>query len=254
MRYLGRGGIPHPFSGVGAGPRFLDFLPDVPGLPSNRFVVASGQSGAGLQILQPFQESVDANPNTFIVPALGRGETITSMNVSNERLGLGTSAGNVVQYQLAGLEGSQKRVLELPSFTPPPPAMSIDPMLLSTPDPTKRRGANNAIKSIFSAYLLVREPTVSSLRNPATFGRLISAPLVGGGKLNVSPFLLQLATDSVDFLQTIPTAKLEVDLMEDFRERKSDRSRRKSDRSRREPKPNANKLLRTPKLYRMERA
>ena len=244
MRYLGRGGIPHPFAGVGAGPRFVSFLPDVPGLPSNRFVVASGQNAGGLEILQPFQESVDANSHNFIVPVLARGETITAMDVHEDRLGLGTSRGNVIQYQLAGLEGTRKKVLELPSFTPPPPAMSIDPTVLLAPDPAVRNGHTEAFKSIFSAYILTKEPTVSSLRNTHSFGPLMSRPLVGGSSVRVSTRLIQNATHSVDFLQTIPTADLEVDLMEDL-------SYRKSNRPGSFPKPNPNKFLQTSKLYRL---
>ena len=244
MRYLGRGGIPHPFAGVGAGPRFVSFLPDVPGLPSNRFVVASGQSAGGLQILQPFQESVDASSHNFIVPVLSRGETITAMNVHEDRLGLGTSRGNVIQYQLVGLEGTRKKVLELPSFTPPPPAMSIDPTVLLSPDPNVRNGPTDAFKSIFSAYILTKEATVSALRNAHSFGPLMSRPVVGGGNLRVSARLLQNATHSVDFLQTIPTADLDVDLMEDL-------SYKKTNRPGSLPKPNPNKFLQTSKLFRL---
>eukprot|EP00977_Amphora_coffeiformis_P001902 scaffold362_cov176-Amphora_coffeaeformis.AAC.28 len=244
IRFLGRGGIPHPFAGVGAGPRLVSFLPEIDGFASNRFVVASGQGGGGLQILEPFQESIDVTSHNFIVPVLARGETITAMNVAEDRLGLGTSRGNVIQYQLAGLEGSQKKILELPSFTPPPPALSIDPAILSAGDPSIRNGMTDAMKSVFSAYILTKEATVSSVRNSASFGPLMSKPLIGGGKVQVSSSLLQNATHSVDFIQTIPTSNLEIDLLDDF-------SRSQYRRPGWEPQPNPNKLLQTTKLYRM---
>lgn len=244
MRFLGRGGIPHPFAGVGAGPRFVSFLPETDGFAPNRFVVASGQGGGGLQILEPFQESVDVTSHSFIVPALARSETITAMNVFEDRLGLGTSRGNVIQYQLAGLKGSRKKVLQLPSFNPPPPAMSINPTILSAGDPGLRTGMTDAIKSVFSAYVLTKEATVSSVRDSSSFGALMSKPLIGGGKLHVSSCLLQNATQSIDFLQTIPTSNLEIDLLEDF-------SRNPYRPPGREPQPNPNKLLQTTKLYRI---
>jgi PAB-dependent poly(A)-specific ribonuclease subunit 2 len=245
MRYLGRGGIPHSFAGVGAGPRFVDFLPAMDGQASNRFIVASGQAGGGLHIIEPFQESVDARSSNFLVPALERGESITAMSLSEDRLGLGTSRGNVMQYRLAGFgpATSKKKILELPSFTPPLPALSLDPALLSSPDPASRNGMTDAIKSIFSAYILTKEANVSALGN-RSFGPLMSNPLVGGSKLQVSSRLLQSATHSVDFVQTIPTSNLEVDLFADHRSQKKDRSG-----SRLQPKQNPNKLLQCSKLY-----
>lgn len=247
MRYLGRGGIPHNFAGVGAGPRFVDFLPAMDGQASNRFIVASGQVGGGLQIIEPFQESVDARSSNFLVPALERGESITAMSLSEDRLGLGTSRGNVLQYRLAGFgqATSKKKILELPSFTPSPPALSLDPALLSSPDPALRNGLTDATKSIFSAYILTKEANVSALGNRFTsFGPLMSNPLIGGSRLQVSSRLLQSATHSVDFLQTIPTSNLEVDLFDDHRSNNVDRSG-----SRSQPKQNPNKLLHSSKLY-----
>jgi PAB-dependent poly(A)-specific ribonuclease subunit 2 len=245
MRYLGRGGIPHPFAGVGSGPRYVEFLPDMPGLATNRFVVASGQPGGGLQILEPFQEAVDASALNFIIPSLSRGESITCIGLLEDQLGLGTSNGNIVQYQLAGFERSEKNVLELPPLTPPAPAMSMDPTLLSSPDPSRRRNeTSDAFRSIFSAYIMTKETLVSSLKSPATFGPLISQPIIDGGTVHVSDNLMQNASHSVDFVTTIPTADLQLDLMCDFSGSKNSRTGKGST-----PKQNANKLLHTKKLY-----
>lgn len=244
MRYLGRGGIPHPFDGVGAGPRFVRFMPNLPGTVPNRLVVASGQNGGGLQIIEPFQESVAASSMNFIVPGLPRGEKITALDVSENRLGLGTSRGNILQYQLAGLDGSAKKILELPAFTPPPPAISIDPSILATQDPTRRNGASDSFKSIFSAFIFTKDATVSSLRKPSSFGPLLSKPIVGGGKVQVSESFLRNATQSIDFLKTVPAAELNLNLLQDA-------SQGNNRRPGATPKQNPNKLLHTSKLYKI---
>ena len=199
IRYLGRGGIPHPFAGLRGGPRHLAFMPDVDGQPSNRLVVASGQSGGGLQIVVPFEEA-SGGAGSFILPQMDLpGESISTMCISEENLALGTSKGNVLKYRLAGFDkkaagsarmkdrlfvppsgssspkfgggsyekgggkAKEKRPLEMPPFEPPIPSLSLEPRYLQTDDPNSRLGMNDRTKSIFSAYMLCRSPNVSAV-------------------------------------------------------------------------------------------
>lgn len=291
IRYLGRGGIPHPFAGLRGGPRHLSFMPDVDGQPSNRLLVASGQSGGGLQVVVPFEEASNS-ANSFILPQMDQGEYISAMTVSEDNLALGTSQGKVLQYRLAGFDkkgssglkagefvpstgdsGQQipageggrggfnnnkgsgqvkgKRQLEMPQFEPAVPPLSLDPTLLQTDDPNIRIGTSDPIKSIFTAYKLCRTPTVSlsavgdpSNASGSSFGPLATQPMLAPGRLHVSLNLTSKATPAVDFLQTIPTSSLELDLFEDHRlEHVKARIKKKRD-----PLANPNKLLYTSKL------
>ena len=103
VRYLGRGGIAHPFVGLKGGPRFVRFMPPVPGQPSDRLLVASGQAGGGMQLIVPF-ERPDHQPESFLVPHLQSNEAITSVCLSGKHLALGTSMSSVHQYKLAGID------------------------------------------------------------------------------------------------------------------------------------------------------
>jgi PAB-dependent poly(A)-specific ribonuclease subunit 2 len=292
IRYLGRGGIPHPFAGLRGGPRHLSFMPDVDGQPSNRLLVASGQAGGGLQVVVPFEEEINS-ANSFILPQMDQGEYISAMRVSEENLALGTSQGNVLQYRLAGFEkkassglksggelfvppgggsgqsspaagvgrggrfnrGSdqvkEKRQLVMPPFQPPVPPLSVDPTLLQTDDPNSRGGIgmNEQIKSIFTAYTLCRTPTVSAVGDPSneagsSFGSLATNPMVSPARMHVSSNLMSKATPAVALLQSLPTSKLELDLLEDHRpQHVKARINKKKD-----PLENPNKLLYTSKL------
>lgn len=108
IRYMGRGGISHSFSGLRGGPRFVAFIPNTveETTVSNRLLVASGQTGGGMQIITPFQEESTFSKSSYIVPQLKRGEAISSLCISEDCLALGTSQGNVLQYKLAGYESN----------------------------------------------------------------------------------------------------------------------------------------------------
>lgn len=108
IRYMGRGGISHSFSGLRGGPRFVAFIPNTveETTVSNRLLVASGQTGGGMQIIAPFQEESTFSKSSYIVPQLKRGEAISSLCISEDCLALGTSQGNVLQYKLAGYESN----------------------------------------------------------------------------------------------------------------------------------------------------
>ncbi len=113
IRYLGRGGIAHPFSGLNGGPRFVSFLPHYNDSNSgdggdHKILVASGQNDGGLQIITPFQTGLMNNNeeltdlSNFIKPPLSptEGECITAMQVMNTDLVMGTSLGNILQYKM----------------------------------------------------------------------------------------------------------------------------------------------------------
>jgi hypothetical protein len=82
---------------------------------------------------------------------------------------------------------------------------------------------NQRIKSIFSSYILCREPTVSVIGDASnvaktSFGHLAASPMVAPSRLRVSNNLLDKATQNAgDYLQTIPVSELDVDLLDDVR-------------------------------------
>jgi hypothetical protein len=193
IRYLGRGGISHPFAGVKGAPRFARFLPDIEGCASNRLLLASGKPGGGVQILTPF-EPQDTKATDFLLPQLQQGEAMTAVSSpvdDGDELAVGTSQGRVIRYRLAGYEDSgiktkikgttsssswakevgtssvavssgssqpqskaQKQVLDIPPFGPPPPDLSLDPTLLEG-DQNMRNGTTEEMRSIFGTYTLL---------------------------------------------------------------------------------------------------
>lgn len=194
IRYLGRGGIPHPFAGVKGAPRFARFIPDIDGCASNRFLLASGKPGGGMQILTPFKEQ-DGKTTGFLLPQLQQGESMTAFSSpvdDGDELAIGTSLGRVLRYRLSGFDDCQrkakaiegasssswsrqsnassivstsksfqseskaprKEALEIPPFGPPAPALSLDPTLLQG-DPNLRNGTTEEMRSIFGTYTLV---------------------------------------------------------------------------------------------------
>ena len=291
IRYLGRGGFPHPFAGVRGGPRFVSFLPDVVDASEsqrNRLLVTSGQSGGGMQIMVPFQEANAAKD--FLTPHTERNERVTCQCMVDDEglLALGTSQGRILQYQMAGTAADTKaspqrradasvltpgvrnfpslksstsasspppppkRSLVLPSFEAPTPLISMEASLLQTQDPNLRSGANDTVRSIFGTYTLTVDPTVSAVGDPrdeskTSFGPLASKPLVASSRLTISPDLLIKVSQTVDFLQTIPTSDLELDLLEDHRPKKRQSQLRKQP----QPKQNPNKLLYSDKLFKV---
>jgi len=109
IRYLGRGGILHPFSGLNGGPRFISFLPqgqDDKG--DSRILVGSGQADGGLQIITPFEELTNSvsEMTNYINPPLNPGEAITALHVVGKDMAMGTSFGNVLHYKMANNDNS----------------------------------------------------------------------------------------------------------------------------------------------------
>ncbi len=111
IRFLGRGGIVHPFSGLKGGPRHISFIPALSSSSDgnsgdHRILVASGQAGGGLQIITPFDSLTSdiGNANEFINPPMDSGEAMTAMSVMGRDMAVGTNYGNVHQYRMAGYE------------------------------------------------------------------------------------------------------------------------------------------------------
>jgi hypothetical protein len=284
IRYLGRGGISHPFAGVRGSPHHVAFVPDIENLASNRLVVGSGQSGGGLQIIVPF-EAQNEKSTSFFLPQLEQSESISAMTQSEDDLALGTSAGRVLRYKLTGysktkhkspssnsgafvpsgsnspsrsssFKGSrpakkEKRPLETPPFVPPLPAVSMDPkLLLPGADPGMRNGADEKIKSLFAAYILQADPKLSTIGNSveeamSSFGSLAGNTIVPNGRRTVAAnFINEAAPAEGDCILTIPTSKLELNLLSDH----NPVSKRYRGKKVKETRPNPNKLLYNSKL------
>jgi hypothetical protein len=160
IRFLGRGGISHPFAGVKGAPRYVRFIPDVDGCTSNRLLVASGKQGGGIQILTPF-EPQNGKSTSFLLPPLQQGESLSAFSHPEENgdeLALGTSLGRVLRYCLSGSKAKQKirtKVqLEIPPYLPALPDLSLDPTLLQG-DPDMRNGTTEEVRSIFGTYTML---------------------------------------------------------------------------------------------------
>lgn len=270
MRYLGRGGTPHMFVGVRGCPRHVSFVPDIDNMPSNRMVVASGQAGGGLQMLIPFQEP-DDKPTSFFAPQLAQGESISAMESSEAHLALGTSAGRVLMYKLAGFKAKTKLRATSEAFVPassrpkgkktldmsklyeqPVTALPVDPTVLCrNSDPGRRNGNDEKTKSLFSTYALQSVPKVSTTglsleSSVASFGSIAGKPILHPARRTVSlSFLQEAASGEGDFLLTVPTSKLDFDIMANHA---SQPKRRHPKNVLKPPKPNPNKLLHCPKL------
>jgi len=103
------------------------------------------------------------------------------------------------------------------------------------------------VRSVFTAYILSAEPTVTHIGDPSSgsgssFGPLATNPAVAPGKLQVSSDLMNKASQTVDFVQTIRTADLEFDVFEDHRPTHTQNKKK------RDPLPNPNKFLCSQKL------
>jgi hypothetical protein len=247
-----------------------------------------------MQIIVPFEPSQNDNPANFMLPQLERGESISSMVVSEDDLALGTSQCRILQYKMAalppkpdqgvgmgmasagygkefvpssptrspnamkttiGVTPRPKQPIEIPSYVPPPPPLSLDPSLLQSENPNVRHGLNDRIKSIFTAYTLAGEPTLTPLTatpNTSSFGPLTTKPLLVPSRRTISPQLTIRAITSSkgDFLMTIPTDTLDLDLLENHSTKKPNKPYRNHKKAKDTPEPilNPNKTIYTKKI------
>ena len=224
IRYLGRGGIAHPFSGMKGGPRFVSFIPSLDEGVENRILVASGQVGGGLQVITPFEAltEVPITNDYFQPPMDSMNESITALSVSGGDVIIGTSYGAVHSYHFSSypeVDQSYSRTnsiiprpgdakLEFPSYEPQPPSLEIDSSVLEG-----NFCHDSTSYSVFNSYVLQKEPIVTPLAtngtiNPYLFGPLSETKLMPAPKRLLSKNVLDIVAKSSDFLTTIPTDTL----------------------------------------------
>ena len=238
-----------------------------------------------MQIIVPFEPSHNDDPANFMLPSLDRGESICSMVVSEDKLALGTSQCRVLQYKMEGYsskaqEGAYgaggsfkefvplsptrspssanstsaspprpkpKRQLKLPDYAPPLAPLSLDPTLLQSDNPNVRNGMNDRMKSIFTAYTLVGEPTLTPLTpsNAASFGPLTENTLLTPSRRKISSQLSAKAADASegDYLMTIPTSSLDLDILQNHNSHKARLYQKPPRQAGEEPLPNPNKTI-----------
>lgn len=212
-----------------------------------------------------------------MLPQLDRGESISTVVISEDDLALGTSQSRVLQYKMAGYKRGKtqslglnvtanefvpssssssrvptvqhgKQPLEIPSSVQSLPALSLDPSLLQTDNPNVRNGINDRMKSIFATYTLLKDPTVSVLSpSPnSSFGPLSEDVLITSNRRNVSSKLTaQADADDGDYLMTIPTKALNIKLMDNHADKEYIRRR---EWPRDETLPNPNKTIYAQKI------
>eukprot|EP00571_Detonula_confervacea_P008660 CAMPEP_0172317850 /NCGR_PEP_ID=MMETSP1058-20130122/33035_1 /TAXON_ID=83371 /ORGANISM="Detonula confervacea, Strain CCMP 353" /LENGTH=1651 /DNA_ID=CAMNT_0013032517 /DNA_START=344 /DNA_END=5299 /DNA_ORIENTATION=+ len=174
IRYLGRGGIPHMFSSNRGGPRFVNFLPDANDGSGGKLLVGSGQTFGSFEVINPFHNASDGagHDSTFFQPELNAGESMTTVDVHDGELYVGTSYGRVLQYGLTNYDKtthaasrsptSSKEPLDMPPFAPSPPELSIDPtILLSSHSPASSEQMSHGW-NVFDAYAMASNPLLSS--------------------------------------------------------------------------------------------
>jgi len=255
IRYLGRGGMSHPFSGVKGAPRHICFIPDMEGCASNRFLVASGKNGGGMQAITPF-ETQNEKTISFNLPPLQQGESITSMSqpeADTGELALGTSMGRVLGYNLSGYNRTKtlrkKEDLAMPPFYPEPPEASMEPSLLQG-NPSLRNGTTDQMRSLFGTYILQSYPSITSIGDSfedamKTFGSLAGMPISTDQRRKVNPSLLKDAmTGEKDYMLTVPISKLDVDLLANQTSISKNYKGKKTSKA----TPNPNKMLYSDKL------
>jgi hypothetical protein len=107
----------------------------------------------------------------------------------------------------------------MPSFLPAIPALSLDPILLQGNDPNLRNGPTDKIRALFTTYILQANPTVTFIGNTpeeamSTFGPIGERPIVATSRRTVaSSFINEATASDGDYGVTVPTSKLEVDLL-----------------------------------------
>lgn len=174
------------FSANRGGPRFVNFLPD------GNLLVGSGIPFGSFEVITPFGDSAGSS---FFQPELNAGESMTTVNVNEDELHIGTSYGRVLQYGLTNYDKTQTeqrprgasgsgstggvgarsstesgktfggngtgKPLDMPPFAPLPPELSIDPAILCS---SSRLSSDQPIKgwNVFDGYSMAANPLVSS--------------------------------------------------------------------------------------------
>jgi WD40 repeat protein len=222
IRYLGKGGIMHPFMGLKGGPRHVSFLPGEGNDDDQRILVCSGQPGGGIQIIRPFEAVNTGNHkpefNDFLNLPLETTEAITAVSCVGTNLALGTNHGNVLQFCMDSHDqtktGLSQESLDVPSLLEAPP-LSIDPQLL------QGSITHNALSiSVFNPYVMCAEPMVSPTEaNGYAFGPLSSNTLIPTGRRKLSKSLEQMLSSRTpdEYAANIQTSQLGLDIFKSNR-------------------------------------
>ncbi|KAI2496820.1 exonuclease [Fragilaria crotonensis] len=210
--------------------------------PSNRFLVASGQPNGGLQILTPFEDTTE-NQSNFIFPLVDQGVSITCMTLSEQHVALGTSQGNVLQFELAGYikhrtqgpinltvdaaafpsarEANFTSPSNTPSDIPPeekiplvmPSSIAASPSVLICP--TVLQSTHLGGMTGFSSFIMCGNPVVSKVgsRAESSFGPMAIKPMIPSPKRTVAETILSAGSrKDGDRGQIIATAAVDVSL------------------------------------------
>ena len=133
-------------------------------LPDGNVLVGSGQTYGCFEIITPFDKASTAT-NMFFQPELNAGESMSTVELHEGELYIGTSYGRVLQYGLTSYDKTihstrtvptNNEALDMPPFVPSPPELSIDPTILCS--------SNSRISSttIFDSYVMASNPLLSS--------------------------------------------------------------------------------------------
>lgn len=223
IRYLGRGGIAHPFTGNKGGPRFVSFIPEIEDGKGRRILIASGQIGGGIQMLTPFDSltEIPSPADYFQVPMDPNGESITALSVFGGEVVVGTSFGAVHNYHLNSYPEAKDALsnsltystqpgqndLQFPSYEYQPPSYQIEPIVLE----------GNLPCSIFNNYIFNKDPIVSPLAvdrsiNDFVYGPLSKYTFIPAPKRLLSNKLLDTLAKSTEaeFLASVPIEQLGI--------------------------------------------
>ena len=168
----------------------------------------------------------------------------------------GKSGGSTPSSIISHTKSKEKIPLVTPPYIPPIPPISLDPKLLLTgTDPGKRPGADEQERALISSYILQSDPKLSFIGSSPDealpqFGSLVGAtiPIIPSRRRTLkASFIGDAKPSEGDFIVTIPTSKLEIDLLADH----NSVSNGYNGKNARELKPNPNKLLYNLKLSSM---
>jgi hypothetical protein len=198
------------------------------------------------------------------------------MHVSEQYLAIGTSQSNVLQYKMTGNNKlttthsynttvgefipsggyggtvpsrvttalpKEKQALLLPSYMPELPPLSLDPSLLQTADPGVRNGGTDKLKSIFTSYILCKDPATLNDEESSAFGAFANDVILTSPKHTISSQVMEATSkEEGDVLSNALTSKLEIDLLENTT---TDKQKARKELA----LPNPNRLLYSEKLF-----
>jgi len=230
IRYLGRGSSVKPFSGRRGGPRYLSFLP---GDNEDRLVIASGQTGGGVEIQSNVLGSSSDSKSVFLQPDLEGLESISCICQEKDKMLLGTSLGRVSCFKMheyverevlpssklftpdmsrndktVSRKNPPKLPLNAPDAVPSKPLLSFSPASLSNDRLSAESAQRESLASALTSYVLVANASTSAT---TTFLNPGKKAVVLSKRRSLAENLLAFKKESDDFLCTASTAKVSID-------------------------------------------